>query len=137
MSVAGFTHCALHVSDLEASIGFYQDYCGMELVLEHGKGAERTVWLASPGTEKSFVLVLLGGAHKHRRPQDDMTHYGFAVAARDDIDAIAARARQEGRLHWEPKEFAPPTGYLCAVTDPDGFIIEFSYGQPLGPGAEG
>jgi hypothetical protein len=25
------------------------------------------------------------------------------------------------------------TGYLCAVKDPTGYVIEFSYGQPLGP----
>ncbi|MEG6510135.1 VOC family protein [Methyloligella sp. 2.7D] len=135
MSVSGFTHCALHVSDLEASIAFYQDYCGMRLANEHGAGPERTVWLASPGSERRFVLVLLGGGPGHTQDQSDMTHYGFAVSAREDIDAIAARAKQEGRLFWEPMAFPPPTGYLCAVRDPDGYVIEFSYGQPLSPDA--
>jgi catechol 2,3-dioxygenase-like lactoylglutathione lyase family enzyme len=44
-----FTHCALHVRDLDRSIAFYRSYCGLELVNEHGKGNSRTVWLASPG----------------------------------------------------------------------------------------
>jgi catechol 2,3-dioxygenase-like lactoylglutathione lyase family enzyme len=48
------------------------------------------------------------------------------------VDAIAELGRREGRLFWEPQEFPPPTGYLCAVRDPSGYIIEFSFGQPLG-----
>jgi hypothetical protein len=58
--------------------------------------------------------------------------YGFAVPSRADVDAIAERGRREGRLFWEPQQFPPPTGYLCAVKDPSGYIIEFSFGQPLG-----
>jgi catechol 2,3-dioxygenase-like lactoylglutathione lyase family enzyme len=128
-----FTHCALHVRDLDQSIAFYRSYCGLDMVKEHGAGEGRSVWLASPGEEDSFVLVLLGGGLDHVQGEDDMTHYGFGVAAREDIDKIAERGRKEGCLHWEPREYAPPTGYLCAVRDPTGYIIEFSYGQPLGP----
>jgi hypothetical protein len=90
-------------------------------------------WLASPGEENSFVLVLLGGGPARTQDKDDMTHYGFGVARREDVDQIAERARSEGCLHWEPRDYAPPTGYLCGVTDPTGYVIEFSYGQPLGP----
>ena len=70
-----------------------------------------------------------------QQSKDDMTHYGFAVASRADVEAVAERGRREGRLFWEPQEFPPPTGYLCAVRDPSGYIIEFSYGQPLGRNA--
>jgi lactoylglutathione lyase len=128
-----FTHCALHVRDLDQSIAFYLSYCGLEIVKEHGQGDGRVAWLAGPGAEKNFVLVLLGGGPAHDQDQDDMTHYGFGVASRADIDAIAARGRKDGCLHWEPRDYAPPTGYLCAVKDPTGYVIEFSYGQPLGP----
>ena len=128
-----FTHCALHVRDLDQSIAFYRSYCGLEIVKEHGRAEGRTVWLASPGAEQSFVLVLLDGGPSRSQDQDDMTHYGFGVAVREDVDRIAERARGEGCLHWEPRDYAPPTGYLCAVKDPSGYIIEFSHGQPLGP----
>ena len=128
-----FTHCALHVRDLDRSIAFYRLYCGLALVNAHGKGMSRTVWLASPGEESNFVLVLLGGGPAHEQDKDDMTHYGFGVPAREDVDRIAERARKEGILHWEPRDYAPPTGYLCAVKDPSGYVIEFSHGQPLGP----
>jgi catechol 2,3-dioxygenase-like lactoylglutathione lyase family enzyme len=128
-----FTHCALHVRDLERSIAFYRSYCGLKLVKEHGKDEGRTVWFASPGAESRFVLVLLGGGPAHVQDKGDMTHYGFGVPTREDVDRIAERARKEGCLHWEPRDYAPPTGYLCAVKDPSGHVIEFSHGQPLGP----
>jgi catechol 2,3-dioxygenase-like lactoylglutathione lyase family enzyme len=131
-----FTHCALHVRDLDASIAFYRSYCRLDIVQEHGEGTSRTVWLASPGAEQSFVLVLLGGGPARSQDKGDMTHYGFGVGSREDIDRIAERAKAEGCLHWEPREYAPPTGYLCGVRDPTGYVIEFSYGQPLGPHAK-
>ncbi len=126
----------MHVADLVQSIGFYERYCGMTIVKEHGEGDKRVVWLASPGAEQSFVLVLLGGGPKRDQDADDMTHYGFGVPTRADVDRIAAQAKEDGLLHWEPRDYAPPTGYLCGVKDPTGYIVEFSYGQPLGPDGE-
>jgi catechol 2,3-dioxygenase-like lactoylglutathione lyase family enzyme len=126
-----FTHCALHVRDLDESVAFYKSYCGLRIVREHGHGKERTVWMAHDDGSAAFVLVLLGGGSERAQDKDDMTHYGFAVLSRGDVDKIAERGRLEGRLFWEPQEFPPPTGYLCAVRDPNGYIIEFSYGQPL------
>ena len=128
-----FTHCALHVRDLDQSIAFYRSYCRLIVVKEHGTGDERAVWMAGPGNEQNFVLVLLGGGPEHAQGKADMTHYGFGVGSRAEVEAIAERGRKEGCLHWEPMQFPPPTGYLCAVKDPSGYIVEFSYGQPLGP----
>jgi catechol 2,3-dioxygenase-like lactoylglutathione lyase family enzyme len=127
-----FTHCALHVHDLDRSIAFYRSYCGFSVVKEHGQGPERVVWVADQGEGPRFVLVLLGGGLLRAQDKEDMTHYGFAVGSRAEVDAIAARGRCDGCLYWEPQEFPPPTGYLCAVTDPSGYVIEFSFGQPLG-----
>jgi catechol 2,3-dioxygenase-like lactoylglutathione lyase family enzyme len=127
-----FTHCALHVRDLDQSIAFYESYCALRVVKQHGRGPERTVWLAHAEGSPEFVLVLLGGGTERDQDKADMTHYGFAVDSRAAVDRIAERGRAEGRLFWEPQDFPPPTGYLCAVKDPSGYVIEFSYGQPLG-----
>jgi catechol 2,3-dioxygenase-like lactoylglutathione lyase family enzyme len=131
-----FTHCALHVADLDKSLDFYARYCGLKIVKEHGAAEKRVVWLASPGAEESFVLVLLGGGPERTPDKDDMTHYGFGVPSREDVDKIAEQAKADGRLHWAPRDYAPPTGYLCGVKDPTGYVVEFSYGQPLGPHAK-
>jgi catechol 2,3-dioxygenase-like lactoylglutathione lyase family enzyme len=128
-----FAHCALHVHDLDRSVEFYRSYCGLQVVKQHGEGVGRVAWLASPGEEDHFVLVLLGGGPMRKQDQEDMTHYGFGVASREEVEEIAARAKADGCLHWEPRDYAPPTGYLCGVKDPTGYVVEFSYGQPLGP----
>ena len=135
MTAVAFTHCALQVADLDKSIDFYARYCGMEIVKEHGAADKRVVWLASPGSGDRFVLVLLGGGIVRDQEPRDMTHYGFGVATREDVDRIASLAEEDGCLHWKPHEYARPTGYLCGVRDPTGYIIEFSFGQPLGPHA--
>ena len=132
---AKITHWALQVSDLERSIAFYERFCGLKVVHDHGAGAGRSVWMAEPGRESAFVIVILAGGSVRPELPGDMTHYGFAVASRADVDAVAEAGRAANCLHWEPQDFPPPVGYLCALKDPDGYVIEFSYGQPLGPGA--
>jgi predicted lactoylglutathione lyase len=60
---------------------------------------------------------------------------GFACGSTEEVDAIAEKARGRGLLLWPPRREPFPVGYYCGVVDPDGNAVEFSYGQPLGPGA--
>src|SRR4029434_8894872 len=53
------THLALHVRDLDTSIAFYRDYCGMQVVHERVTDGRRVVWLAEPGREQEFIFVLV------------------------------------------------------------------------------
>lgn len=130
---AAFTHCALHVRDVEASIAFYRRFCGLEAVNAHGQGDQQTVWLCHPQGQPPFVLVLVPGGGHRRQTGDDLTHYGFAVKDRAAVDQIAAAGRAAGCLYWEPQELGYPAGYICALSDPDGYVVEFSCDQPLGP----
>ncbi len=115
------THLALHVRDPEACIAFYRDFCAMGVVHERDDGAGgRVVWLAEPGRDQ--------GA-------GDYSHFGFAVDSAAAVDAIAARAEAAGCLVWSPRAEPYPVGYYCGLRDPDGNFVEFSFGQPLGPGA--
>ena len=132
------THLALQVRDLEACIAFYRDYCGMEVVHERAvpDTGERIVWLAEPGRGKEFIFVLLPGGPGRDQGARDFSHFGFALDSKAAVDAIAARAEAAGCLAWEPRQEPYPVGYYCGLRDPDGNFVEFSYGQPLGPGAE-
>ena len=130
------THIALHVDNLQACIDFYQSFAGMVIVHERRDDNQHIVWLASNTRHVAFVIVLIPGGHRFQVPANDFTHLGFAVESRQMVDLIADKARQQGCLAWEPNDNPFPVGYYCGVEDPNGLIVEFSYGQPLGPGAE-
>ena len=129
------THLALHVRDLDACVAFYREFCAMELVHERGEGAERIVWLADPGRETEFIFVLLPGGPGRDQAEHDFSHFGFALESKAAVDEVAKRARDAGCLAWAPRQEPYPVGYYCGLKDPDGNFVEFSYGQPLGPGA--
>ena len=129
------THIALHVRDLEPCIAFYQSYAGLRLIHDRRSDGKRVVWLSEQGKETSFILVLLPGGPGRNQDPEDFSHLGFALESRAAVDAIADRARADGILAWEPRQEPYPVGYYCGVRDPDGNFVEFSYGQPLGPGS--
>jgi catechol 2,3-dioxygenase-like lactoylglutathione lyase family enzyme len=130
------THIALHVKDLDACIDFYQTYAGLGIVHQRESHGKRIVWLAEPGKESDFILVILPGGPGRNQPDNDFSHLGFALESKAAVDAIARRGADAGILAWEPRQEPFPVGYYCGLVDPDGGFVEFSYGQPLGPGAE-
>ncbi len=132
------THIALHVRDLDACVAFYRRFCGLKVVRERrpGDGGKTIYWLAEPGRENDFIFVLLPGGPGRHLAAGDFSHFGFALDSRQAVDRIAARAEAAGCLAWPPRQEPYPVGYYCGLNDPDGNFGEFSYGQPLGPGAE-
>lgn len=133
------THIALHVQDLDACIAFYQEYAGLKIVRDrrpHGSDGKRIVWLAEIGKEKEFILVVLPHGPKKQQQENDFSHLGFAMETKQAVDSLALKAKQARILVWPCKQEPFPVGYYCGVKDPDGNFVEFSYGQPLGPGAQ-
>ncbi len=131
------THVALHVRDVDASERFYAEYCALRRVHErHDSKGRRIVWMAEHGRERELIFVLLPGGLGARRDDRDFGHLGFALPSRAAVEEIARRARTQGCLLWDLREEPYPVGYYCGVLDPDGNPVEFSHGQPLGPGAE-
>ena len=131
------THIALQVQNLDASLHFYRTYCGMQIVHRRGGEAEHSpvVWIAEPGRGDSMVFVLIPGQPSPPQKSTDYGHLGFALDSSEAVDRIAQKAKGEDLLVWPPKQEPFPVGYYCGVRDPDGRLVEFSYGQPLGPGA--
>lgn len=130
------THLAMHVADVDAMVAFYARYCGMRISHERSSENKKIVWLAEPGRETQFIFVLMSGGTPVNPADNDYSHLGFAVESKARVDQIAEQARRDGCLVWEPRQEPYPVGYYCGVRDPNGAYVEFSYGQPLGPGAE-
>lgn len=130
------THLALHVPDLDACTAFYERFCGMRIIHQRDGKGSRIVWMAEPGKEHSFIFVIMPGGELRELANDDYSHFGFAVSSREEVDRIAQEAQASGCLIWAPRDEPYPVGYYCGLRDPAGNYVEFSYGQPLGPGSE-
>ena len=93
----------------------------------------RSAWLSNPGqVVDPFVVVLVEppGASGATGPTlAPFAHIGIEVPERADVDRIAERGRELGCLHWAPRHVAEHVGYVCALVDPDGNVVEFSHGQ--------
>ncbi len=126
------THLALRVKDLSRSVAFYTAYAGLVVCHERVDDGVRVVWLAERAEDPTFVFVLIPMPHSEgERP--GVHHFGFSLDSRADVDAIAARARDEGILREAARDAGPVVGYFCIVEDPDGNWVEFSFGQPINP----
>ena len=130
------THIALHVSDLDKCIEFYRTFCQMEVMHRRLAGSQRIVWMAEAGRSRDFIFVMMEGGRDINLPGNDYRHFGFATDNREAVDNIADMARDKDCLVWPPRQEAYPVGYYCGLRDPNGNYVEFSYGQPLGPGSE-
>jgi len=80
--------------------------------------------------------VLLPGGNADKQSENDYSHLGFAVDSLSAVDQVAERGAKLGCLIWAPRQEPFPVGYYCGLKDPDGNFVEFSFGQPLGPGSE-
>ena len=126
------THIALQVRDIARSIAFYERYCGMGIVHDRMSDPLRVVWLGWGEDPPKFVIVLIHESYE-TNVQPPGQHIGMAVDSREEVDAIYDRARADGLEGlWEPADAGPIVGYYCGLPDPDGNIIEFSYGQRIG-----
>ena len=128
-----WTHIALPASDLDASIAWYERFTPLRLLIRREDADGQSAWLSHEGqVDNPFVLVLVMFYRDQGRQQPIMApfaHIGIEMPSRADVDATAERGRAAGCLSWEPTDMPDPIGYICAVTDPDGNVIEISHNQ--------
>jgi lactoylglutathione lyase len=142
-----FTHVALPVRDLDATLAFYRKYTTLELIHERTdpETGLRSVWLANSRDKTDaaarFVLVLIcghlpsqitGDIHEQYGFLTSISHLGISLNSREEVDQIAATAAEDGILVLGPRYMNPVVGYICIVRDPDGNQLEFSVEQVLG-----
>jgi len=130
MSDLGLTHVAFIVKDLERSIAFYARYAGMAVVHRRGEGASQVAWISDH--TRPFVIVLVqSNEAAAESPLGPFGHLGVAVQSRAEVDRLADEARREGILVREPLDSGPPVGYWTFIADPDGNMLELSFGQEV------
>ena len=140
-----FSHLAIPVTDVEASIKFHEKYTQMKVVKRRENPIN--VWLADG--IRPFQIALLdadpedvtdydrtGPTDYHNaklvHPIVKSAHIGFTCRSCDEVKRIAEMAKEEGILEHGPCEEGWPGGYCAYVTDPNGHSIEFSYNQEAG-----
>ncbi|TQS45272.1 VOC family protein [Cryptosporangium phraense] len=138
-----WTHVALPVTDLDRSIEFYTTVTPLVLVTRNVDDNGQGAWLSNKNqVDSPFVLVLAEfkpeiGKNFGIEPGQKATtlapfaHLGIELPRREDVDAVAEKARAVGALEWEPRDMAAHIGYICAVKDPDGNTVEFSHNQKV------
>ncbi len=93
----------------------------------------RTAWIGHDDQpDNPFVLVLIektDGYESVASTLSPLAHIGIEMPRRQDVDALAVKAELAGTLHWPVSDLGPPVGYICAIADPDGNIVEFSHNQ--------
>jgi lactoylglutathione lyase len=132
-TVPRWTHIALPAGDLEASILWYTEFTPLVLLDRREDPDGQSAWLGHERQiDNPFILVLVMFWKDRGKPAPVMTpfaHIGIEVPTRADVDAVADRARVAGCLVWEPGDLPDPIGYICAIADPDGNVIEISHNQ--------
>ncbi len=132
-----WTHMALHVNDIDASIAWYTKHTFFEVLAENEDKFGRGVWLGDPNqAEEPFILVLAQffegkdpfapAKHPTLAP---FAHIGIEVTSKEEVDEIAAKGKESGCLALGPQQMPKHVGYICFLNDPDGNTIEFSYDQ--------
>ena len=124
-----WTHITFTASDIERSIDFYTSFCDLSVLRDRRREGGGTVWLGPdtpPGQNPTFIMVIGEGQVLSR-----MDHLGFQCEAREQVEQIAERGRQLGILVHPPTDSGGSVGYWTMLRDPDGHLVEFTYGQPI------
>ena len=128
-----YLHTMVRVTDIEASLRFYRDALGLEVLSrrDHEAGRYTLVFLAAPGDNTAQVELTYnwpgeGGAEVYSGGRN-FGHLAYAV---DDIHAACQRLQDHGVTINRP----PRDGRMAFVRSPDNISIELlQAGEALAP----
>jgi len=124
-----YLHTMVRVTDLEASLRFYRDALGLEVLRQREVPAGRftLVFLAAPGDSSAQVELTHNWDPEAYSGGRNFGHLAYAV---DDIYASCARLAEHGVVINRP----PRDGHMAFVRSPDGISIELlQAGEPKPP----
>ncbi|MDE0236679.1 MAG: VOC family protein [bacterium] len=132
-----WTHIALRVADMDATIDWYTTHTPMRLLDRREDHMGHGAWLGHGDSADSPFILVLAQFFPETDPFKDspmaklapFAHLGIELTSREAVEETAARGSAEGCLAMPPTDMPPPIGYICMLTDPDGNMVEFSYDQ--------
>jgi len=124
------SHFPVLAPDVDATVAFYRDALGLEVVNDVPYGEFRWVTLATPGSSVGQLVVSQPHAGRSQQEGDQLAAlvalgvFGPIVFDTDDVDAAFEKARASGlgEVLQEPMEM----GYGvrdCAFRDPAGNMV--------------
>ena len=125
------THLALPCHDLEKTIQWYEHFTPLKLIHKREDSGAKVAWIQAD--DKSIFLVFLQSPDS-KEPKailSPFAHLGIEMESEEEVNAIAEEGRHYACLAWEPRQEPDPVGYVCALSDPDGNLVEYSYGQSI------
>jgi len=136
MTLPRWTHIALQVADIDASIAFYVAHTPLELLDKREDANGFGAWLGHRDQGEAPFILVLAQFFAGKGPYGDESsrigpfgHIGIELESRAAVDAAAATADANGYLQAPAVDLPQPIGYVCMVNDPDGNTIEFSHNQ--------
>ncbi len=122
-----YLHTMVRVTDLDASLRFYRDALGLDVlsVREVPQGRFTLAFLAAPGNHIAQVELTYNWDPENYTGGRNFGHLAYAV---DDIYATCDRLQAHGVTIVRP----PRDGYMAFVRSPDNISIELlQRGAPL------
>ena len=124
-----YLHTMVRVTDLDASLRFYRDALGLDVLRqrEYPQGRFTLVFLAAPGDADAQVELTYNWDSETYTGGRNFGHLAYRV---DDIYATCRRLQEHGVTINRP----PRDGHMAFVRSPDNISIELlQAGEPLEP----
>jgi glyoxylase I family protein len=133
MTILGYHHVSLSVSDLGRSAEWYREVLGFDVDAEIDGAGFRRVRLRVPGSGVTLSLTAhdqhSGDTFDERRTGLD--HVALDVGTAEEMQHLKRRFENLGIDHSELKQ-APSGNAMITLRDPDNIQLEV-FGKPSGP----
>ncbi|MEM8934816.1 MAG: VOC family protein [Pseudomonadota bacterium] len=134
-----WTHMALCVKDIDATIAWYEEFTHLKLFSKREDVNGWGAWMVDPEQPDPPFLLVIAQFYEGKDPfapakheaLGPFAHFGIEVTSKEEIDRVAELGKEKGCLALGPVAMPDPIGYICFLKDPDGNTIEFSYDQKV------
>ncbi len=119
-------HTMIRVKDLDASLAFYTELLGMDLLRRRDfPDGKFTLAFVGYGPEESETVLELTHNWDQEAPYDLGSGYGHVALGVPDIFATCEQLRAAGgKIVREPGPMKHGTTVIAFIEDPDGYKIE-------------